>query len=71
MKITFCLIFITKFRLLQHLQVIFSTEKQDFEKRTQMHENLECSAHAFVFFFQNPVFQYRKSPEDAVISETL
>ena len=30
-----------------HLQVIFSTEKQDFEKRTQMQVNLECSARKY------------------------
>ena len=47
MKITFCLIFITTFRLLQHLQVIFSSEKKDFEKRTQMHINLECSVRKY------------------------
>ena len=46
-KVTFDLSFITTFRLLQHHQVIFSTEIQDFEKRTQMHVNLECSARKY------------------------
>ena len=31
----------------KHLQVIFSTEKQDVEKRTQMQVDLECSARKY------------------------
>ena len=41
----FC--FIATLRLLQHVQVICSTEKQDFRKRTQMHVNSGYSARKY------------------------
>ena len=50
MKIKFCLILITTFRLLENLQVVFSTERQDFEKITLMHVNLECYARRKMLF---------------------
>ena len=39
-----------RFAFYKHLQVIFSTEKQEFEKRTQMHVNLECSSRKYKSF---------------------
>ena len=51
MKITVCLIFLLqRFAYYKHLQVIFSTEKQEFEKRTQMHVSLECSSQKYMHF---------------------
>ena len=47
MKITFDFCLLQRFAYNKHLQVIFSTEKQEFEKRTQMHVNLECSARKY------------------------
>ena len=49
MKITVCLIsfLLQRFAYDKHLQVIFSTEKQELEKSTQMHVNLECSSRKY------------------------